>query len=111
PGQDMSGQAHLDWSLAALCVLGGGVGWIKKKSLPSLAGGLVIGAAYGVSGYLIEQVDGFQGHVVGGVTSLVLAGMMGSRYARTKKMMPAGIMAAAGMLGLLYHGKKTMDWA
>jgi uncharacterized membrane protein (UPF0136 family) len=50
------------------------------------------------------------GHVVGLATSVLLTGVMGARFAKTKKFMPAGIMAAAGAAGALYNFNKYQEW-
>ncbi|KAG1669691.1 hypothetical protein FOA52_002075 [Chlamydomonas sp. UWO 241] len=105
-----TGQSHIDMSMSALCVLGGAMGYMRKKSLPSLLGGLGIGAAYACVGYYINTVDASVGHQAGAVTSLVLAGMGGVRLVKTKKVMPAGVMTAAGLLALAYHTKKAQEW-
>lgn len=41
----------------------------------------------------------------------VLQAAMGARFVKTKKVMPAGVVAGAGLLGLLFHGKRIGDWA
>jgi len=87
------------------------MGYVKKGSVPSLIGGLGLGAAYAASGYLIDSVDGFKGHAAGGATSLLLLGMMGARYAKTRKAMPAGILTGVGALASVFHGIKMREWA
>uniref|UniRef100_A0A7R9V9Q8 Transmembrane protein 14C n=1 Tax=Chlamydomonas euryale TaxID=1486919 RepID=A0A7R9V9Q8_9CHLO len=106
-----TGQAHLDIALAALCAGGGVVGYLKKGSLPSLLGGVAFSGAYALSGYYINTVDAVRGHQMGAATSLLLAGVMGARLVKTKKVMPAGLLAGTGALGLLYHLKKYQEWA
>jgi uncharacterized membrane protein (UPF0136 family) len=41
---------------------------------------------------------------------LLLPGAMGLRFARTGKVMPAGVMAAAGALGSIYNFQKHQEW-
>mmetsp|Transcript_7339 Transcript_7339/g.15985 ORF Transcript_7339/g.15985 Transcript_7339/m.15985 type:complete len:110 (+) Transcript_7339:34-363(+) len=105
-----TGQAHSDVALAVLCTAGGVAGYLKKKSLPSLLGGLGFGAAYAYSGYLSNSVDAVQGHAAGAVTSLALTAIMGARLVKTKKIMPAGLLTGCGLLGLVYHYQKFNEW-
>lgn len=46
------------------------------------------------------------GHAVGLAGSLLLTGVMGARFAKTKKLMPAGLLAATGLLGSVYNYQK-----
>jgi uncharacterized membrane protein (UPF0136 family) len=62
------------------------------------------------AGFFNLQVDAYQGHVLGTATSVLLAGVMGSRFSRTRKFMPAGLMAAAGLVGCVYHTRKMLEW-
>ena len=58
----MGGDAHAAYSLGALSALGGAMGYAKARSLSSLAGGLVIGAALVAGGRLIETGLKCEGH-------------------------------------------------
>lgn len=87
------------------------MGYVKAKSVPSLIGGLTFAGAYAATGYIIQTRDAFTGHSVGCAASVVLMTMMGMRLMRTKKMMPAGMLTAAGALGTAYHGYKAKQWA
>lgn len=49
-----SGHTHIDMTLAVLTTLGGVIGYVKKKSLPSLIGGCVFGLSYAATAYLIQ---------------------------------------------------------
>jgi len=50
------------------------------------------------------------GHKVNLSAAVLLAGAMLPRYLKTKKIWPAGVMGAAGLMSLLYEGKKTWEW-
>ena len=67
-----AGSSHIDFSLAVLTAAGGIAAFVRKKSVPSLLGGVGIGAAFAVSGYIINVGDG--GHL--GVTDEGWGGWM-----------------------------------
>lgn len=46
----MSGSSHINYSVAGLLALGGLMGYAKAKSVPSLVGGLAMGALFAYSG-------------------------------------------------------------
>jgi uncharacterized membrane protein (UPF0136 family) len=76
---------------------GGVVGYVKAKSKASLiagtvAGGLLLGASALLG-------SGKSGAILGLVVSAALAGRFGNAFAKTKKPMPAGAMAALGLVG------------
>lgn len=50
------------------------------------------------------------GHKVNLSAAVLLAGAMIPRYLKTGKLWPAGIMGAAGVLSVIYEGKKTLEW-
>ncbi|KXZ54133.1 hypothetical protein GPECTOR_5g233 [Gonium pectorale] len=106
-----SGEVHLDLAFAALTTFGGVMGYVRKKSLPSLIGGLAFGLAYGASAYIIQTHDALLGHQVGAATSAVMAALMGKRFASSRKVMPAGMLAGSGLAGLIYHAHKARQWS
>ncbi|EFJ44121.1 hypothetical protein VOLCADRAFT_106504 [Volvox carteri f. nagariensis] len=106
-----SGEVHLDLALSALTSMGGVMGYVRKKSLPSLIGGLTFSVAYGTAAYIIQSKDAFLGHSVGCATSALMTTIMGMRLAKTKKVMPAGILTGVGLLGFVYHAQKARQWA
>lgn len=65
-------------------------------SQASLISGGSIGALYILSGYLNQPL-------MGAAVSAVLAVTMGNRYLSTGKIMPAGMLAAAGAGAALYN--------
>uniref|UniRef100_A0A4W5L2M4 Transmembrane protein 14C n=1 Tax=Hucho hucho TaxID=62062 RepID=A0A4W5L2M4_9TELE len=76
----------------------------SKGSVPSLAAGLLFGSLAGVGAYQISEDP--KNIWVSLVTSGSLAGVMGKRFYGSRKMMPAGMMAAASpfMVGNLGVG-------
>lgn len=97
-------------ALAALCGVGGAVGYAKKGSVPSLVAGAALGAAYGASAYLVQSGDPVTGFGVGTAASAVLAAAMGARLVRTGKLMPAGVLTALGLAGGYYNLTKYREW-
>mmetsp|Transcript_45994 Transcript_45994/g.75023 ORF Transcript_45994/g.75023 Transcript_45994/m.75023 type:complete len:110 (+) Transcript_45994:48-377(+) len=94
-----------------IVILGGAIGYLRKKSVPSLIGGTAIGSLMVASGYLIEHAGlPLAGHLLGGGVSLALAGMMGARAVRTGKIMPAGILAGIGAVGVIDHGLRLKSF-
>ena len=88
----MQTTAIIVWVYGALVLAGGAMGWAKAKSKPSLISGVVFGAALISLGYRI-----YQGHASDVQVAAVIAGLlaiiMGVRFAKTKKLMPAGLVA------------------
>ncbi len=82
-------------------VLGGGVmGWVKARSTPSLVAGLVFGVALIVDAFLFTAQP-----YIAAVLALVLPGLlaaiMGVRFAKSRKFMPAGMIAALSLVALV----------
>lgn len=96
-----------------------------------LMAGLTVGALFAGSGYMIsvrdahvpytdhpthtippptQQGNAQAGHDLGALSSVALAGAMASRAAKTKKVMPAGMLAALGTVSAAYHIKKSLEW-
>ncbi|KAK0181530.1 hypothetical protein PV327_003807 [Microctonus hyperodae] len=76
----------------AAAVAGGGIlGYVKTKSIPSLAAGILFGTILSYGAYQTSQNPRDCGVLLGG--GLVLGGMMGYRYYNTGKIMPAGLIA------------------
>nr|XP_014015206.1 unnamed protein product [Salmo salar] len=93
------GARMTDWvgyGYAALIASGGVMGYVKARSVPSLAAGLLFGSLAGVGAYQISQDP--TNIWVSLVTSGALAGVMGKRFYASRKMMPAGMTASASLL-------------
>ncbi|XP_035270103.1 transmembrane protein 14C isoform X1 [Anguilla anguilla] len=89
----------VDWvgyGYAALIASGGIMGYVKKGSVPSLAAGALFGGVAGLGAYRTSQDP--KDIWVSLAASGTLAGIMGMRFFKSRKFMPAGLMAAASIL-------------
>lgn len=107
------GSAHLNLSLGGLVMIGGAMGYLKKGSKMSLIAGLTTGSLLLGSGYLIGFSDDkqYEGHLLATATSGLLAAGMGQRFLATQKVMPAGLVAAVGVIACAYNFQKSREWA
>jgi uncharacterized membrane protein (UPF0136 family) len=96
--------------MAALLMAGGGAGYARAKSIPSLVAGVTFAGAFALSGFWIQQGEDYKGHRLGLSASTLLSGAMLARAVKTRKPLPTGI-AAVSLLSAGYHGKKTVEWA
>jgi uncharacterized membrane protein (UPF0136 family) len=85
----------------ALTIAGGVMGFVKAGSRASLIAGGVSGVLLLVAGYLVGAGNVVAGLVLGLVLSLALAGQFGPKFFRTRKVMPAGMMAVLGAIGIV----------
>ncbi|KAF0853121.1 mitochondrial transmembrane protein 14C-like protein [Andalucia godoyi] len=107
---NMPGEAHLPFSMALLVAAGGLMGYAKAKSVPSLAAGLGFGALFTGAGYLIQSGKEKEGHDLATVLSVALTAVMGARALRTRKLVPAGIVASAAAISTVYEAQKSIEW-
>jgi uncharacterized membrane protein (UPF0136 family) len=101
---DSQTMAIVIWGYGGLVLLGGVIGFLKAKSKPSLIAGGVSGAVLIACGFPIwNWADGnsVAGCWVALVVTLVLLMFFGARFVMTKKMMPAGMMAALSLAALV----------
>ena len=83
------------WVYIALLVMGGCVGYFKAKSKPSLIASLVFAAALSLcAADLIFQ------EYVADLLLVALLVVFGLRLAKTKKLMPAGLMLGLTLVAL-----------
>ncbi|KAJ1501419.1 hypothetical protein HMI54_015025 [Coelomomyces lativittatus] len=91
----------LAYALSGLCVTGGTMGYLRKKSVPSLIAGVSLGSLYGVSGYFLQN-----GNEVGSgmalCTSLLLLCSMLPKAIKTKAPVPMA-MSTFGLVGTFYY--------
>ena len=84
----------------ALTIVGGVVGFMKAKSNASLIAGSIAGVALLAAGYL-AGTKGALGLVVGLVVSIALGGRFVPGYLKSRKLMPAGMMAVLSFAGIV----------
>ncbi len=80
----------------SLVELGGIMGFVKAGSKPSLIAGIACGGALTVSGVLVWLGAAF-GAYIGFAITLVLCFIFGQRAAKTKAMVPSGIMLVSSI--------------
>ncbi len=97
--------------MAGLMGLGGAMGYARAKSLPSLAAGLISSSLFAYSGVLINQGKDFEGHALSLTVSSVLTVAMSARVLRTRKIMPAGIIAGICLASSVYNANKVVEWS
>ncbi|XP_030385136.1 transmembrane protein 14 homolog [Scaptodrosophila lebanonensis] len=93
---------HNDWLgylYAATVTAGGIMGYAKAGSIPSLSAGLAFGALLGYGAYLNSQDPPRPLLQLG--TSLFLAGMMGARWNRSGKLIPAGMVCVISVAAVV----------
>jgi uncharacterized membrane protein (UPF0136 family) len=78
-----------------LLIVGGLMGYIKAKSVPSLVAGLVCGFIALLMGY--RYAWHFAPHVAF-ILAIVLIFLMGRRFLNTKKFMPAGLIVLLSLI-------------
>jgi uncharacterized membrane protein (UPF0136 family) len=88
----MQTPAIIIWVYAALILVGGVMGWAKARSQMSLWSGLIFGVALILVGVGVAR--GYANHLIAAtVLAGLLAIIMGVRFVKTKKFMPAGLVA------------------
>ena len=88
------------FAFGVLTVAGGVMGFVKAKSRASLIAGSLSGAALLFAGYLVGSGSRI-GLIVGLVVSLALAGRFIMTFRKSRKVMPAGLMALLGIAGVV----------
>lgn len=84
-----------------VATLGGGVmGFLKAKSKASLIAGSISGALLVAAGVMAKQGNR-TGLILGLVVSLALLGRFGVVFAKTRAMVPAGIMSLLGAIAVV----------
>ncbi len=79
--------------------LGGVLGYVKASSQTSLISGSLSGILLVISGIAQQQGATWGSPLAIGVTSILIV-VFAIRFAKTRKLMPAGMMVIAGILAL-----------
>jgi uncharacterized membrane protein (UPF0136 family) len=82
-----------------LTIAGGVVGFVKAKSRASLVAGSISGVLLLLAGYLAGTI-GRNGILLGLVVSFALATRFVTAFRTSRKIMPAGLMAALSVVGV-----------
>ncbi len=96
--------------MGALVSAGALYGYVKARSVHSLVAGVAIGGAFLGSASLIQSNRSLEGHGIAAAASVTLAAAMGARFATSKKVMPAGALAALGLVSSVYQIAKFKQW-
>ncbi|XP_074845000.1 transmembrane protein 14A [Carettochelys insculpta] len=92
----------VDWigfGYAALVALGGAIGYIRKGSIVSLAAGLFFGLVSGYGAYCVTHDP--KDVKISLFSAFILTIVMGMRFKRSKKLVPAGIIAGLSLVMIL----------
>lgn len=88
------------FAFGVLTIAGGIMGFVKAKSRASLIAGTVCGVLLLGAGYEVAA-RGTMGLVLGLVVSLALAARFGTTFRKSRKVMPHGLMALLGIIGVV----------
>lgn len=94
----MQTAAIIVWVYGALVLAGGVMGWVKAKSTASLISGVIFGVALILTGFALDNPTG-QWIAVG--LAALLGIIMGARFAKSRKFMPAGMIAILSLVVLV----------
>eukprot|EP00850_Spirogloea_muscicola_P011738 SM000074S21648 [mRNA] locus=s74:101407:102228:+ [translate_table: standard] len=92
----------------ALLLAGGAVGFLRKGSLASLAGGGSAGAllcwagSLSLSAYHAGRTS-YAAIAIELAVSVLLTGSLGQRYLQTRKVMPAGLVAGISLVMAVFY--------
>jgi uncharacterized membrane protein (UPF0136 family) len=84
-----------------LSFAGGVMGFARARSQASLLGGGTAGALLLLAGYLLGTASAMIGLILGILVSVLLAGRFVPSFLKTKKPLPAGMMAALSLVGIV----------
>lgn len=86
------------------------MGYLRKKSLPSLMAGLVFGGVYGYAGYLLHKnADGGLELALGASSLMLVTGVIRGVPSRFSKPVPL-VLTVLGGAGTAYYFKKYKEF-
>ncbi|XP_078069366.1 transmembrane protein 14A [Mustelus asterias] len=89
----------ISYSYAAIVTVGGILGYARKGSVMSLISGLFFGSLAGYGAYQVSNDP--QNVKISLLTAGILATVMGVRYKRSGKLIPAGIIGGISLFMVL----------
>ncbi|XP_072416759.1 transmembrane protein 14A [Chiloscyllium punctatum] len=92
----------IDWisySYATIVTVGGILGYVQKGSVMSLMSGLLFGSLAGYGAYQVSNDP--QNVKISLLTAGILTTIMGVRYKRSGKIIPAGLIAGISLFMVL----------
>ncbi|KFW92870.1 Transmembrane protein 14A, partial [Phalacrocorax carbo] len=92
----------IDWTgfaYAAMLAVGGVIGYVRKGSKTSLAAGLTFASMAGYGAYCVTRDP--RNVKISLFSAFLLTIIMGMRFKRSKKLMPAGLVACLSLFMIL----------
>lgn len=83
-----------------LTIAGGIVGYVKAGSVASIVAGSISGVLLLIGAFVLPE-HRMAGLLIGLIVSLLLAARFIPTFFRTGKVMPAGLMAALSVIGII----------
>ena len=99
----MQSTAIVVWAYGVLMALGGVIGYVKVRSKASLLSGVGFGLMLLASGYGVWQ-GSRDSLVVSAVIATVLVVIFAVRLTKTRRFMPAGVLAILSLAALIVFG-------
>ncbi|XP_060065329.1 transmembrane protein 14C-like [Ylistrum balloti] len=93
---------YVSIAYAVTVAAGGILGYTRAGSVPSLAAGVICGGLMGVGAYQTSQDP--KNVLLSLAVSGILLAVMGSRFYKTQKVMPAGVVAGLSVLMVARFG-------
>jgi len=86
------------------------MGFVKAGSARSLVAGTLLSGGFFWAGSCISSDQQLRGFRFATAISVILTGAMGARFLKTRRVVPNGLLAVAGLAGTAYHGSKWQEW-
>ncbi|KAI8365280.1 transmembrane protein 14C-like protein [Radiomyces spectabilis] len=92
---------------SGLIFTGGAIGYFKAGSTASLLAGTIFSAAAGLGAYLASNNP--KNVVFALLVAVVLLMVMGSRFSKSGKFMPAGLISFLSLLMIIRYGLRLIQ--
>ena len=99
----MQTTAIIVWAYGVLMAVGGVIGYLKVRSKASLISGVGFGLLLLASGYGVWQ-GSRESLVAATVIAALLVAIFAVRLAKTRRFMPAGVLAVLSLAALIVFG-------